>query len=351
MRNSWSRSLKLTNIGIFSLFPWLVHADISAVSVANVTASNERHVEVQCQVIAEHEKVYSAQVDANIDYISLTGQQLESGDELIRQDTTFMKFDLSKLEIDILSEKNKYEYLKKESSRLSLLAKRNLSSDEQSSRAIHELEQSKYRLSLLENRKNVLQEKISRGVLTASKKGVVVSRNVEHGQFAQQGRELLTFVEDDDRSLKCLVEAKLQSHIAQESVAQILLANEEVNGIVNRVSSKLDDVSTSIAIYIEPASKSKSLLILNAYHRVRFPLQYKQLFSIPYKSLVAYKGQNYVYRVSKINGESRVQKVQVDVVDDTELGFVVRGELKQDDIVVTSGKTMLQDKTEVKIIY
>lgn len=154
-----------------------------------------------------------------------------------------------------------------------------------------QVEQKEYEKLLIEKRKSVVR---------APYDGIILEKNIDSGDWVQQGKQLVSIGSTQDLFIKVpIAETVLQHVTVGEQVPVIINAfDTKINGIISDIDPTADEKTKNIflKIRIPPMDKVAENMSATVY----IPTSKKrQLSIIPRDALIKFQGKDFVYTVKE----------------------------------------------------
>ncbi|WP_028578735.1 efflux RND transporter periplasmic adaptor subunit [Desulfogranum japonicum] len=238
------------------------------------------------------------------------GDRIQKGQPLVRLNTDLLETDIQLAHTRIKQSDLEAELAAKDFERQeSLLKKRGASQknyDDASfslSNARMEKQASRQTLAKL----NLQKEK---STITAPFDGIVLEKQVEVGDWVQQGNPVMTVGSTNDLFIKVPVGETLLQFIAEGQQVNIVITafNKEITGTVATIDPRADERTKNIFIKIRvPAQEN---VAENMSATVYLPISKKQKLSIlPRAALIKHQGKDFVYTIK--DGKATILPVNI----------------------------------------
>ncbi|USH05165.1 efflux RND transporter periplasmic adaptor subunit [Grimontia kaedaensis] len=267
------------------------------------------------------------------------GANVESGTVLVSLDSSVQKAQLKAQQVQLPSVRDDYNRLRK------LYQERSVS--EQSVEAA----QSKY--EAMQANIESLQATINQREIKAPFSGVLGIRNINLGQYVSAGTDIVRL---DDLSVMRVRFSVPQAEIGQLSVGQAIsltveaFPGREYKGKINAIQPVVSDQTGLVMVQAELPNEDKTLRggMFAAVNVALSDLDNQVV--VPQTSIVFALYGNSVFVAEKKDDETRVRQVTVDVLQRDGNFALVKGNLKFDEQVVTTGILNLGNNTKVNIV-
>ncbi|KKD62523.1 membrane protein [Grimontia sp. AD028] len=267
------------------------------------------------------------------------GANVESGTVLVSLDSSVQKAQLKAQQVQLPSVRDDYNRLRK------LYQERSVS--EQSVEAA----QSKY--EAMQANIESLQATINQREIKAPFSGVLGIRNINLGQYVSAGTDIVRL---DDLSVMRVRFNVPQAQIGNLSVGQAIsltveaFPDREYKGKINAIQPVVSDQTGLVMVQAELPNDDKTLRggMFAAVNVALSDLGNQVV--VPQTSIVFALYGNSVFVAEKKDDETRVRQVTVEVLQRDGNFALVKGDLKFDEQVVTTGILNLGNNTKVNIV-
>ncbi len=226
------------------------------------------------------------------------GDRVGKGDPLVRLDTELLDQEIALRKTRIAQAQLRIELAEKNLERLKTLLSRKGTSEKNYDDALFSFQdsQAEKKSSELELEKLLIRKRKSE--IRAPFDGIVLDKNVETGDWVQQGTLLVAVGSTKDIVVRVTVE---------ESVLQFISLNEEVPVTINAFNRQLTGIITQIDpvadertrnVFLKISIPPQDVVVDNLSATVFIPSSRKRELSIlPRDALVRFKGKDFVYTV------------------------------------------------------
>jgi len=230
------------------------------------------------------------------------GERVKKGDLLVHLDTEILDREIGLRRTRIEQDQLSIELARKNLDRLEKLLAQMGTSEKNYDDALHyhrdaQLEK---RLSEIELEKLLtLKEK---SAIKAPFDGVILEKNVETGDWVNQGKQLVALGSTDDTVIRVPVEESLLRFVkVGDRVPLVINAfNRETSGIISKVSPVADPRTKNVSVKV--AVPPTDDMVANMTATVHIPSsEPKELSLIPMDALVRFQGNDYADTVSEGN--------------------------------------------------
>ncbi|MDW7771606.1 MAG: efflux RND transporter periplasmic adaptor subunit [Desulfobulbaceae bacterium] len=318
--------------------------------------------EIHQEVIAENRSfigllVYDRTSQISSDFSGLVkkvfvqeGDRVREGDSLVSLDTELLDKEIALRKVRIEQVRLRLDLAEKNVGRLETLLARKVTSEKNYDDALHAYQdaQAEIKSSELELEKLLIQQRKS--IIKAPYDGVILAKNVDSGDWVQQGRNLVSLGSVADLIVRVPVEETLLRFITigEQVPVTINAFNRELTGTILRFDPVADERTKNV--FLRVGFPFQEDLIENMSATVYAPISGKRELSvIPRDALVKFEGKDFVYTVKE--GRAAILPVNIVTYLGTKVGVdnpyftpglpvVVEGNerLRPDQPVITAGE-------------
>lgn len=323
------------------LCSFMAHANEPMVTVADVKAWNKGQIQViNCEISSPFLTVLSSENNAQLTALLPRGSKVKKGELIARQQDYYLQQELLRLREEKTIHHAELQLYRAEYERLLALKTLTSKGALDSAYSLMVKSQASYQKAI--NNIEELEYRLTKLQFFAPEDGTIVETFAQKGEFLSKGRNLLSFLSQEDKELSCQVPAEQFTHGEHLTFS---LQNNNLPLSAVRVEESVE-LSTQMAKVHLKSSVPLTKLLLG--QRVKVELQIKQpsLTQLPADAILLSQNGNYVW---KVNQEGVVSKVNVSVKSNHDYYFVVDSLLKPGDKVVTTGKTRLKPRQKVEL--
>ena len=238
------------------------------------------------------------------------GDRVKEGDVLLELDTEILDQEIALRTNRINQAQLSIELAQKNMKRLeALLAKMGTSEKNyDDAKFVYQNAQLEKKASELELAKLLIQKRKSN--ITAPFDGIILEKNIESGDWVQQGKQLVTIGSLEDIIVRVPVEESILRYASPGNKVPLTInaLNREATGTISRVNP-VADVRTK-NIFIEVRIEAFDDMVANMSATVFIPTsEAKELSIIPRDALIKFQGKDFVYTVKE--GKASILPVNI----------------------------------------
>lgn len=238
------------------------------------------------------------------------GDRVHKGDLLVRLDTELLDQEIALRKTRINQANLRIDLARKNMARLEALLERKGTSEKIYDDAVfaHQDAQLEKKSAELELRKLTIQKRKSG--ITAPFDGLVLEKNVETGDWVQQGSKLLTIASLEDIIIRVPVEESLLRFILPGTDVPLTInaLNREMTGSITRIDPVADPRTKNV--YVEVHVEAAEDVVANMSATVFIPTSDShELGIIPRDALIKFQGKDFVYTVKE--GKAAILPVNI----------------------------------------
>lgn len=294
-------------------------------------------------IISRDDAAIATELTGRLTWIADVGDRLAQGEVLARLDTHLIELAKRDGEAEVKRLQANLAWLRRQTQRLDELATKNNTAhselDEVRSRTVmlqQELTQAELELE------RTLYD-LARAEIRAPFSGVVVSRQISAGEYANAGQALLRLVNTESAEISVTAPLRLARFI--QAGEPVTVENEDFKGraIVKSLVPVGDSRSHMMELRIRP---EPGHWLIGEAVTVSLPAsERRQQVTVDRDALVLRDRNNYVYVVGE---DSVVQRVTVSLGSGLGERIAVTGQLRVGDLVVVRGAERLKDGQQVQ---
>lgn len=295
-------------------------------------------------VISRDDADLASEISGRLTWVADIGDKLKKGDLVAKLDDIFIKQEVIEEQSIIKSEQAKYEFYTKEVERYNELLADNNVAQNQLDQAISDQIVSRSNIASSKARLAQAQERLNRTEIVAPFDGVISDRNLQAGEWAENGETIIRLVNTKN--------LEIQTHIPASGLQFITIGTplaytdgiSKGDGIVRALVPVGGDISRLYEVRISIADQSLSA---GSLIRVAIPTEHaREVILVPRDALVLRKEGVYVFRINDNLVAERISvKTGIAEIDSIE----VLGSISPDDLIVTRGGENLRPGTTVTI--
>lgn len=277
-----------------------------------------------------------------------TGDRIQKGKVLVNLDTQILEKEILIFHNKVKRADLQINHVHKNYKRLSSLSKNDMVSDKAYDDARFAYQDALLqKISVKTTLEKLLIQK-RKSIIKAPFDGIVLEKNVDSGDWVQQGKPLISIGSVHDIFIRLPVAETLLKYVSfgQKVLVTINAYNKEMTGTIENLFPKADAKTKNVFLKIRIPSKIKAARNMSA--TVLIPSGLKQkLAMIPRDALVKSHGSDFVYTVK----ENKAVMLPVNIV--TYLGSRIGADNKhftQDMPVVVEGNERLRPDQAVTIV-
>ena len=238
------------------------------------------------------------------------GDQVKKGDPLVRLDTELLDREIALRKTRIGQDQLRIELARKNLKRLETLLSRKGTSEKNYDDALFAFQDSQAEKKSSELELEKLSIRKRKSVIKAPFDGIILDKNVETGDWVQQGKLLVSVGSTQDIIIRVPVEeVVLQFITLNEQVPVTLNAfNRELTGTITQVDPVADERTKNVFLKISIPPQDEVVENLSA--TVFIPTSVKrELSMLPRDALIKFQGKDFVYTVK--DGKASILPVNI----------------------------------------
>jgi membrane fusion protein, multidrug efflux system len=275
-----------------------------------------------------------------------TGDLVHAGQILARLGTAELQANITAAEADVASAKASLDLAQSDLKRQKSLLDKGFttrSAFEQATKTVSVAEAS---LKIAESQLQIARDNLSYAELKAGADGIVTSTNVEVGQVVQAGQTVITLAAGDKKQAVFDVSEAILASASMAEPKIFLAADPSITtkAKIAEVSPTVNRLTGTVRIkadLIDPPAR----MSLGAAVTGEGTSKPVHGFILPYEALSRYGDKPAVWIINESNGT--VQPRSIELLAFNGPNMVVRGELKDGDLVVTGGTSFLSPGLKV----
>ena len=238
------------------------------------------------------------------------GDMVKQGDSLLSLDTELLEKEIALRQTRIEQVQLRIELAKKNFGRLETLLERKGTSEKNYDDALYAYQDAlaEKKSSELELEKLLIQKRKS--VIKAPFDGVVLTKNVDAGDWVQQGKDVVTIGASEDLIVRVPVEESILQFVTpgEQVPVTINAFNRELTGTVKSFDPVADERTKNV--FLKVSIPQQEQIIENMSATVFVPTSdKKELSVIPRDALVKFQGKDFVYTVKE--GKAAILPVNI----------------------------------------
>lgn len=329
--------------GIALLVMPLIAAELPLVKTKNVQPWHAGiETTLSCQVEAPFDYVIVSESQAKLVLALANGTRVKKGEVLARQDDEYLQLALTEKKELLRQQQLQLDYNKKEYKRISQLETVHVTDSELNQIDLI-VQQSSSQLIAIQAQIDTLKKQIGSLTHKAPVDGQVAELTAAIGSFLPTGSSIMKFTAANEKEFKCEMPLSIFRQSSWLELARFyLLGSNKEELELKRVGQNVLSKQQTIPIWL---GAERTSLVIGELSQVTMQQAEERLTKID-TSAVIFEGDNkYVWRITNDNA---VEKLPVDIVKNLNRSFVIKGELKVGDRVVTIGQTGLKPGAKVK---
>ncbi len=295
-------------------------------------------------VISRDDANLAAEISGRLTWVAEVGDKVIKGDLVAKLDDVFIKQEVIEEQSIISSEKAKYDFHSKEVDRYKKLLLDNNVAEIQLDQAMSDQSVSRSNIASAKARLAQAQERLKRTEIVAPFDGVISNRNLQAGEWAENGASIIRLVNTSNLEIQTHIPANVLQFITIGTPLVYTDGHLNGEGIVRALVPVGGDVSRLYELRISvvaPNLSAGSLL------RVAIPTEHaREVVLVPRDALVLRKEGVYVFRINENLVAERISvETGIAEIDSIE----ILGEINPNDLIVTRGGENLRPGTTVTI--
>lgn len=269
------------------------------------------------------------------------GQAVKQGDPIV-------EFDSEQLRLEAMQARAKASQYSQLYQRSSELFQKKLISSSEYEKAKAEYEQTKAQAE----EKDLL---VRKSIIRAPFEGVlgIREKDISVGAYVNQNIEIVSLVDTDPMMVDFNVSGAYAANLKAGQALQISIDGTNLENLpakVDAIDARVDDIGNTLRVRGAVPNKDR-LLKPGMFSQVLVVIgEVSNAIQVPEGAIERNGNQNYVYRVTKVNGSSGVAAISPVVIGTRQNGMVeILQGLGPKDMVVIGGQTGLHDGMEVRI--
>lgn len=317
------------------------------VSVTEVRSqAMAREIAVSGTVLSRHDARLAAEVAGRLEWVAEVGTVVATDEPLARLDTRFLELQLGQDEARIRRQEVNLTFLDRELERLQALTDQQITARNQldelvSRRAMAEQELLEARLS-----RDQTAHRLERSTVVAPFPGQVVERLQQPGEFTQVGGPVVRLVDVGHTEVSARAPLDVAPHV--EPGQEVELRDGAGRRLTTRVRTVIpvgDERSRMLEVRAELPTHDP--WVVGTALRLALPASaLRETVSVPRDALVLRAGATYLF---KLEGDSTVERVDVETGVGSGDQIEVRGDIATGDRVVIRGGERLQPGQTVRL--
>ena len=296
-------------------------------------------------VVSRDDARIAAEVAGLLIDVAEVGTEVSELDALARIDDTELSLSKAEAEAVLIREKAALSFAEQELTRFQGLVDKGLVSSSQLDQARSTRDSARAQRRAAEAKLNLLEDRITRTVITAPFDGVVTRRYRRPGERVEEGVEVVRLVSPDALEIQVRVSANNLPYIPLGTPISVQNGSTRITSRVRSVVPIGDDVSRLYDVRLDVAD---STWPVGATVRVAIPTdRVRQVTAIPRDALVLRTNGISVF---KINDENKAYRVMVETGIAVEGMIEVIGDIEEGDQVVVRGNERLREDSPVQIL-
>jgi RND family efflux transporter MFP subunit len=301
-----------------------------------------------CTVDVSFKNQISSYAEAELTWALPEGSWVKKGDVLARQNSFYLDRQSKMLAIRIADANSKWDFTRKEYTRLQTLTKGHVAESQLNS-VKRQYEEAKYALAEMEQQREVINYRLSKLEHLAPAKGQVSHLLANLGENMAIGQPILLLFATQFKELACSVPLnvyqKFNEHSSKKKLSVKYQFNESYSLSLKRQQASAQKDEQSLRVFLSLPAQLQASLVVGQRLQITMYQQQPNLTQVPFDAMILANEGNYVWRLDEDN---KVHKQLVDIVAAQKVSFIVRSKMKSGSRVVVRGK---QSVTAGKYVY
>lgn len=294
-----------------------------------------------CQVEVPYHYTVASESQAKLVHALPEGSQVEKGEVLAKQDDEYLQLALVEKTELLAQQQLQLDYNEKEFIRVSELDNLHVTGSELNQLDLL-VEQSKSQVIAIKTQIDRLKKQISSLTHKAPADGQVSELTAAIGSFVAEGAPIMQFMATEDKELRCEVPVATFRQSQWLELVQFYLVGSTSNELrLKRVGKNVIAKQQTLPIWLEAEGTS---LFVGELSKVTMRQAEDTLSKVDTSALIFDGKSKYVWRLTENN---EVEKTPVSVMTNLTNAFVVKGDVKAGDRLVTVGQTGLKQGMKV----
>ena len=286
----------------------------------------------------------SAEQNGRLNWVLEMGDSVKKGEPIAKIDARHLELQLSEFRSELNQQKANTTFLKKQKKRLALLVKNRSTAQTEFDRILRDLQISKEREVVLNQRINQTQLSIEKSVLKAPFSGLVNRRLANPGEFVTPGTPLVQFVAPSKIDVRISAPLDVAPFLKKNTPIEVKWNGEVISMPVRTWSPAGDPNSRTFQIRLDA---SGSNIMSGSAVLAALPSQLpEQATLVPRDALLLRQNLTYVVALDE---HKKATRVNVTTGHGTGSWVSVNGEISDGDTVVIRGAERLKDGDQVRV--
>ena len=295
-------------------------------------------------VISRDDANLAAEISGRLIRVAEVGDHFKKGAVVAKLDDVFTEQQVIEEQAVIQSEKAKYDFHSKEVERFNKLLLDNNVARNQLDQAISDQAVARSNMASAKARLTQAEERLKRTNILAPFDGVILDRQLQEGEWADNGATIIRLVSTSNLEIQTHVPASVLQFVTIGSPLSYTDGKSPGKGKVRALVPIGGDVSRLYELRISvtnPALSAGKLL------RVAVPTEHaREAVLVPRDALILRREATYIFR---INAQLVAERINVDTGIAETNSIEVIGGIQADDLVVTRGGENLRPGETVSI--
>ncbi|MAD90539.1 MAG: hypothetical protein CMK64_12600 [Pseudoalteromonas sp.] len=347
INHNFRKTFFLSALGISTAIGSIAQA-ANLVSVAKVGEWEQGMVrDVWCKSISPNFQKISSHSASELEWIKPIGSYVEKGEVIASQNAFYLKKDLKILKLDLEVAEIEHLYEQREMARISALQNKLVTQQELAIQKT-KVQLSSAKVKKLKEEVEVLSYRLDKASHIAQVNGVITEVKVEPGQSISSGELLAVIQPEANKELSCELPVKVYHQVA--GIKGLFSAQYQTHNnhtLSYKRGNHISDPTKQVINFILGFKELQtSPFLVGERVKVSMSVKSSNLTQVPYDALEITNDGYYVWRV---NTESTVDKMAVELVYSKDAMAIVRSELNPGEQVITTGKKGLKPSDKVEV--
>ncbi len=320
----------------------------SPVSVAKVEMTSiVSTVPVSGTVFSRNDIQVTSGVDGQLTFVAEPGSRLKAGEPIAKIDDTPLRLQLQEQEQLATRARSQLKFLNSQLDRQKNLLSSQSTSANQMEQTESDRDVAQSDLNIAKVRMKQIQEQLDRAIITAPFNGVIVERLRRGGEDIARGTVVARIMDTEHLEVRAFVPLKYANRVAAGDDLRVFGYESENTGKIRTVVPSADMRSQTIELRVNLDASAEQNWTAGQLVSVAIPMRSTgETLAVPRDALILRRDGTYVF---KIDEESKVKRVSIDVGDSQGDLVAVTGELSVGDHVAIRGAESLRDGQSVEI--
>ncbi|WP_444943415.1 efflux RND transporter periplasmic adaptor subunit [Microbulbifer sp. ZKSA006] len=308
------------------------------------------------EVVSRRDILISSELDGVLEFVAEPGSLIKKGERLAQLDSTHWRLQLRSSDSRIAQLRARLTYMDAQLNRLRKLAETNSTSRAALEEQQAEREAMAQDLLAAQIERDRRAYELSKTAIDAPFDTLVVSRELQAGEYVRTGSELLRALDrsqmevEADIPLSALALIRIGDTVALRSDSVSPRADQLTSGRVRQLVPVASDRSRRVKVMValSQGTSEQWNWIVGMPVQVSVPIaQAESTLSVPRDALVLRNGDTFVYRVGE---GDKAERLSVRIGSGDGEWVSVSGDLSGGDRVIVRGAERLQPGQEVKVL-